>query len=150
MPIPYPRREFINEEENEDKADTGASKVSAPKVSSKTSWIISDDIIMFEYMKHILREMATQSRKGEIFTECDCSALDIYLYCMIVFPIIGWGKPRHTVIAQPATTQESSSTTSHNNKQWNGFFRVPGKSESVKCSKLLLLAFRWEGNSVRN
>ena len=32
MPIPYPKREFISGDENDDKADTGASKVGAKNV----------------------------------------------------------------------------------------------------------------------
>ena len=32
-PIPYPKREFITDDDNDDKADTGASKVGGHKVS---------------------------------------------------------------------------------------------------------------------
>ena len=32
LPIPYPKREFISGDDNDDKADTGASKVGAHKV----------------------------------------------------------------------------------------------------------------------
>ena len=31
-PIPYPKREFLTDDDNDDKADTGASKVGAQKV----------------------------------------------------------------------------------------------------------------------
>ncbi len=31
-PIPYPKREFLTDDDNDDKADTGASKVGAKQV----------------------------------------------------------------------------------------------------------------------
>ena len=40
MPIPYPKREFLSEEENDDKADTGASKVG--EVVEKHSNLLED------------------------------------------------------------------------------------------------------------
>lgn len=32
--IPYPKRDFMSEEENEDKADTGASRIGGDKASN--------------------------------------------------------------------------------------------------------------------
>ena len=39
LTIPYPKREFLTDDDNEDKADTGASKVGGTKVSMPPTFL---------------------------------------------------------------------------------------------------------------
>lgn len=60
--IPYPKRDFITEEENEDKADTGASRIGCDKARAFLYVFIVSYICLF---LSFLQE--TFNWSGEIF-----------------------------------------------------------------------------------
>lgn len=53
MPIPYPKREFLTGDDNDDKADTGASKV-GDKVSLFPHPSKLQNILFFPFLYSIL------------------------------------------------------------------------------------------------
>ena len=57
MPIPYPKREFLTDDDNEDKADTGASKVSLAVVGSTKKVITTLNITTLNMISVLYRPL---------------------------------------------------------------------------------------------